>query len=432
MATDDPFDHRPKHRLENRPGSPTADDLAARPRTSDGRSRRATDDDLGARAVELTAELVAIDSVNPGLVPGAAGEVAIVERLRNRLQCSGFTTHVVPAAGHDDRPSLVAIGPAGPPGPTVVLNGHLDTVGVEGMPDPFTPAVDAHRLTGRGSSDMKGGVAAMVVAAEALARRRPPGRVVLALVADEEDASTGAEAVLAALPRLGIHPGVVVVGEPTALAVTESLRGYALVEVTFSGRAAHSSQPEEGVNAVVHLGRLLHAVEQRHSALARRGASLMVTVASGGESPFVLARSSRAVVERRTVPGESADAALVEVEQLLDDLRAADPQVDATARLVIAREAWRLDDDGSAASLSCALESALAERAPDNVVLQRFHAPAWMEAPLWQAAGIPALVCGPDGGGMHAAREWVDLDQVRRYAVALTDAVAGWAAEHAH
>ena len=390
------------------------------------------DDDLGEAAVALTAELVAIDSVNPGLVPGAAGEAAIVEHLRNRLQRSGFTTHVIHAAGHDDRPSLVSVGPSGTPGPTVVLNGHLDTVGVEGMSDPFTPAVDADRLAGRGSSDMKSGVAAMVVAAEQLAERRPPGRVVLALVADEEDASTGAEAVLAALPGLGIHPDVVVVGEPTSLALTESLRGYALVEVTLAGRAAHSSQPDEGVNAVAHLGRLLHAVEQRHATLAGGGASLMVTVASGGESPFVLARSARALVERRTVPGEKADAALAEVEQLLDDLRTADPQVDATARLVIAREAWRLDHDGPAASLSAALESALAERGPGTTVPQRYAAPAWMEAPLWQAAGIPALICGPDGGGMHAADEWVDLDQVRRFAVALTDAVAAWAAEHAH
>jgi acetylornithine deacetylase len=424
VATDDRFD--------DRSASLSADELAARPGAPDGRSGGVTVDDLSARAVELTAELVAIDSVNPGLVPGSAGEGAIVEHLRDRLQGSGFTTHVIQAEGHDDRPSLVAIGPAGPPGPTVVQNGHLDTVGVDGMTDPFTPTVDADRLAGRGSSDMKSGVAAMVVAAEELAGRRPPGRVVLALVADEEDASIGAEAVLAALPGLGIHPDVVVVGEPTSLAVTESLRGYALVEVTFTGRAAHSSQPDEGVNAVVHLGRLLHAVEQRHATVAGRGASLMVTVASGGESPFVLARSARALVERRTVPGEGDDTALAEVEQLLDDLGAADPHVDATARLLIAREAWRLDDDGPAASLAAALESAVAKRSPENVVLQRFSAPAWMEAPLWQAAGIPAVICGPDGGGMHAADEWVDLDQVRRYAVALTDAVAGWAAEHAH
>ena len=392
----------------------------------------AADRALGDAAVALTLELVAIDSVNPGLVPGAAGEAAAVDHLRNRLRGSGFATHVITPAGHDHRPSLVAIGPGEHTGPTVVLTGHLDTVGVEGMPHPFTPAVDGDRLTGRGSSDMKGGVAAMVVAAEELVRQAVPGRVVLALVADEEDASLGAEAVLAALPGLGVHPDVVVVGEPTWLALTASLRGYALVEVTLAGRAAHSSQPELGVNAVAHLGRLLVAVEQRDAELGEAGASLMATVASGGDSPFVLARSARVLVERRTIPGERSDAAVAEVEQLLAELRAADPTVEGSARLVVAREPWCLDADGPAASLSAALEGALAGTDSDPTVPQRFKAPYWMEAPLWQAAGIPALVCGPAGGGLHAADEWVDVDQLRRYAVALTSAVAGWAAERAH
>ena len=145
-------------------------------------------------------------------------------------------------------------------------------------------------------------------------------------------------------------PDVAVVGEPTWLALAETLRGYALVEVTLCGRAAHSSQPELGVNAVAHLGRLLTAVEARGRDLPDPGGSLMVTVATGGDSPFVLASSARALVERRTVAGESSADALAEVEALLDDLRAADPSVVATARLVVAREAWRLDTDGPAAS----------------------------------------------------------------------------------
>ena len=354
---------------------------------------------LGDAAVALTAELVAVDSVNPGLAPGAAGEVAVVEHLRDRLRRSGFETHVVIPEGRADRPSLVATGAQSSPGPTVVLTGHLDTVGVEGMDQPFAATVDGDRLSGRGSSDMKAGVAAMVVAAEELVGRRLSGRVVLALVADEEDASVGAEAVLAALPGLGIRP-------------------------------------DEGVNAVAHLGRLLGAIEARDAEIAGHGASLMVTVASGGDSPFVLARSARALVERRTVPGECSGAALDEVEELLGTLRAGDATVDATARLVVAREAWRLDPDGAAATLADVLEAALAHTDPDGTVPQRVHAPYWMEAPLWQEDGIPTLVCGPAGGGLHAADEWVDLGQVRRYAVALTAAVGRWAAEaageHAH
>ena len=393
---------------------------------------RRTDTQVGEDAVALTAALVRIDSVNPGLVAGAAAEHEVVEQLRDRLLHSGFETHVVTPRGHDDRPSLVAVGPQGRPGPTVVLTGHLDTVGVEGMDAPFAARTEGHRLLGRGAADMKGGVAALVVAAEELAARRAPGRVVLALVADEEDAGLGTEAVLEALPGLGVVPDAALVGEPTWLALADTLRGYALVEVTLSGRAAHSSQPELGVNAVAHLGRLLTAVEARGRDLPDPGGSLMVTVATGGESPFVLAGSARALVERRTVAGESSADALAEVEALLDDLRAADPSVAATARLVVAREAWQFDTAGPAACLGVRLERALLAGDPlEGTHDGRFHAPYWMEAPLWQAAGIPALVCGPAGGGLHAADEWVDLRQVQRYAVAVTSAIEAWAVDGA-
>jgi acetylornithine deacetylase len=393
------------------PGGRTASEVGGRPAAA-----------LGEDAVALTNALVAIDSVNPGLVPGAAGESGIIDHLRTRLSHSGFETHVITPIGRDDRPSLVAIGPMGAPGPTVVLTGHVDTVGVEGMADPFLPRIDGDRLEGRGACDMKGGVAAMVVAAEELARSGVAGRVVLALVADEEDESLGTLAVLDALPGLGVAADVAIIGEPTWLALARSLRGYALVEVTLTGRAAHSSQPDLGVNAVTHLGRLLAAVESRGSEIAEGGGSLMVTLASGGESPFVLARTARALVERRTVPGERSDAALAEVEHLLVHLRLQDDTVTSHARLVVAREPWRLDDTGPAAALARDLEQALG----DDAVAEPFHAPYWMEAPLWQAAGIPTLVCGPAGGGLHAADEWVDLHQVRRYAVALTDAVTRW------
>jgi acetylornithine deacetylase len=383
---------------------------------------------LGEAAVALTAELVAIDSVNPALVPGAAGEAGIIEHLRNRLVRSGFDCHVVTAPGRPGRPSLVAVGPSAAPGPTVVLTGHVDTVGVGDMPEPFAPVVEGDRLRGRGASDMKAGVAAIVVAAEELVGRRAPGRVVLALVADEEDASLGTETVLDALPTLGLTPDAAVVGEPTWLALAGTLRGFAVVEVELTGRAAHSSQPEQGVNAVAHLGRLLAAVEARGAELADSGGSLMVTVASGGESPFVLAGRARAVIERRTVPGERSEDALGEVEALLAGLAAGDPTLQATGRLVAARAPWRLDESGPAAALAAALEHALTDA--DQPVRQRFHAPYWMEAPLWQAAGIPALVCGPAGGGLHAADEWVDLGQVRRYAHALVAAVEAWSVEH--
>ncbi|HEU4330072.1 MAG TPA: M20/M25/M40 family metallo-hydrolase [Lapillicoccus sp.] len=373
---------------------------------------------LGAAAVALTAELVGIDSVNPGLVPGAAGEAAIVQLLLQRLERAGFETHVIEANDGPGRPSLVAAAPDRGSGPTVVLNGHLDTVGVDGMPDPFTPRYDGDRMIGRGTADMKAGAAAMVAAAEALLAGTAPVRPVLALVADEEDASRGSEAVIAALPGLGIRPDVCLVGEPTDLSLARSLRGFAVVRVRFAGRAAHSSQPEHGRNAVSLMSRFVRDVDERAVEIRATGGDLMVTVARGGDSPFVVPASAECVVERRTVRGESAREALDEVRALLGT------GTDATAELEAHREAWRLDDDGAAADLAARLAAAMGTEAT-------LDAPYWMEAPLWQAV-CPTVVCGPSGGGLHAVDEWVDLAQVRRFAETLPDVLVAWAAAHGH
>lgn len=363
-------------------------------------------------AVDLLTELVRIDSVNPGLVDGATGETDIVEHLRRRLARSGFETMVVPTPGRDGRPSLVGVPAASHAAePTVVLNGHLDTVGVAGMPDPFTPRVEDDRLYGRGAADMKGGVAGIVVAAERLVAAGAPVRPVLALVADEEDANLGSEAVIAALPELGVRPDVCLIAEPTALSLCRSLRGFAVVRVSFDGRAIHSSQAELGVNAVTHLGRLLHAVDERAPAARAVGEDLMVTVAHGGRSAFVVPDHAECLVELRLGPDRASADALAEVEGMLRR------EWQARAELVTHRDGWRLDDSGTAAELAVRLGAAL-HTEPD------FDAPYWMEAPLWQAV-CPTAVCGPSGGGLHAVDEWVDLGQVRAFTGALIDVLAG-------
>ena len=366
-------------------------------------------------AVELLRELVSIDSVNPGLVPGAAGEQRIVDRLRPRLAQSGFRVTVVPARDREGRPSLVAAAPAAGDVPTVVLNGHLDTVGVAGMAEPFVPRVEGDRLYGRGAADMKGGVAALVVAAERLVAVGAPVRPVLALVADEEDASVGSEAVIAALPELGVRPDVCLIAEPTDLAVARSLRGFAVVRVSFAGQAVHSSQAELGVNAVTHLGRLLHAVDERAPAVRARGGDLMVTLVRGGSSAFVVPDHAECLVEMRTTPDENSAEALSEVRALLD------PAWQAEAELVADRDGWRLDEVGPAATLGAALDARLGP-------VPAFDAPYWMEAPLWQEM-CPTLVCGPTGGGLHAVDEWVDLGQVRAFTDALVQVLQDWSAD---
>jgi acetylornithine deacetylase len=371
--------------------------------------------DPAAAAVDLTAELVGIDSVNPGLVPGAAGERAIVEHLLTRLSRGGFAVTMIPAAGHEDRPSLVAVPSGAPAGPTVVLNGHLDTVGVAGMTEPFSARVDGDRLVGRGAADMKGGLASIVVAAEHLVATGAPIRPVLALVADEEDASLGSEAVIAALGDLGVEPDACLVAEPTDLALARSLRGFAVVRVTFTGRAAHSSQADEGVNAVTHLGRLLHAVDVRAADVRAAGGDLMVTVAGGGSSAFVIPDRAECLVELRTAPGVSSAEALAEVRALLE------PGWRAEADLLAQRDGWQLDASGPAAELARRLGAELGTG-------PTFDAPYWMEAALWQQV-CPTLVCGPSGGGLHADDEWVDLRQVRAFTAALLTVLSRWATD---
>lgn len=370
-------------------------------------------EDARTAAIALLAELVGIDSVNPALVPGAVGEARIVEHLRERLARRGFAVTVVPAVGHDDRPSLVAVAPGPAEWPTVVLNGHLDTVGVTGMADPFTPRIEGDRLVGRGAADMKGGVAAIVAAAEGLVAAGARVRPVLALVADEEDASLGSEAVIATLPGLGVLPDACLIAEPTDLALSRSLRGFAVVRVAFAGRAAHSSQAELGVNAVTHLGRLLHAVDARAVEIRATGGDLMVTLARGGSSAFVVPDHAECVVELRTTPDEpSAGIGLAEVRALLE------PAWQAEAELVACRDGWRLDEEGPAADLAQRLGAELGTG-------PTFDAPYWMEAPLWQAL-CPTLVCGPSGGGLHAVDEWVDLSQVRELTTALIAVLSDW------
>ena len=383
--------------------------------------------------VELTMQFVGINSVSPSLAPGSPGEAQIAEHLATRLSEAGYTTRLVVPDADAGRVSLVATRRGSAPGPTVVLNGHLDTVGVDGMTDPFTARLDDGRLHGRGSSDMKGGVAGLVVAAEALAARDVPGTVIVALVADEEDGSIGAEAVIAELTAelsaSGERMDLCLIAEPTWLDVAVAHRGYAVVEVEFHGRAAHSSLPEESVDAILAMSDLLAAVSAADRALRDCPAhpllghgSIMTTVAHGGTAAFTVAASASLVIERRTLPGESPAAALAEIDAMVDRIVAATTDLAATTRLGWHRDAWEQDAAGTAEEFAVMLGTALvAVGSPDPA---RIGAPYWMESALWQAAGVPTVVCGPAGGGLHAIDEWVDIDQLTRFPNAVTAAVA--------
>jgi acetylornithine deacetylase len=362
-------------------------------------------------AVELTRRLVALDTVNPALVPGGPGERAAVDLLAARLQPRGFEIEIV---GPRDRPSLIATH-RGRSGRSLALNGHLDTVGVDGMNDPFNPRIESDRMYGRGTCDMKAGVAAIVVAAERAADTGHDGDIVLALVADEEHGSLGTAAVLEHLS--GRLPDACIVGEPTWLYVIVAHRGFSVLEVEIRGRAAHSSRPDDGINAVTRLGRLLTAVEARDHELqstdphphAGHG-SLMATVVRGGSAPFTLAARATAIIERRTIPGEPLDSGLKDVQAIIEQLAL---DADVIVKELVARDAWEL---------SVAAQP-LVELLPFT---GRAGAPYWMESAMWEQAGVPTVVCGPAGGGLHTDVEWVELGQLRTYTDALASLITAF------
>lgn len=356
----------------------------------------------------LTRDLVAINSVNPSLVPGAPGEAAMADYLAARLRRAGFDVEVQDAAA--GRPNVVAVADGAAPGPTRMLCGHTDTVGVDGMTDPFVPTLRDGRLYGRGAQDMKGGLAAMVVAAERWLQgpRRGAGRVIVAAVADEEYASVGAEWLAR---RWGADEAVI--PEPTGMAVAIAHKGFSCVEVVTHGRAAHGSRPADGIDAVLLMGRVLARLESLDRDLQSRvphprlgtGSLHAGRIVGGTELSTYPARCSLQV-ERRTLPGEPLDVALSEVGAILDQLGRTDPAFRADVTLLLARPAYAIDEDHPLPAMLRRLASAGGQQAP--VTGMSF----WTDAALLGAAGIPTVLFGPRGAGLHGIDEYVLVDDL--------------------
>jgi acetylornithine deacetylase len=219
----------------------------------------------GMDPIPLLSDLVACNSVNPSLAPGGAGEREVAAIAGRALAAAGLDVVTTePAPG---RTNVVGVIDGRASGPTVMFCGHLDTVGVDGMADPFTPRIDHGRLYGRGAQDMKGGVAAMIAAAAVLARGWTRGRLVVAGVADEEHLSLGAEALVQ-----DWRADLAIVTEPTDLRVAVGHKGFAWAGIVTRGRAAHGSRPADGRDAIARMGRVLVALEALDRELRARPA----------------------------------------------------------------------------------------------------------------------------------------------------------------
>jgi acetylornithine deacetylase len=372
-------------------------------------------------AVELTRALTRIDSRNPDLVPGGPGEGSVAEYLASVLRQWGFAVELYQV--RPGRPNVIArIGRPG--GRSILLNGHLDVVGVDGMRHaPFAAESRNGRIYGRGSADMKGGIAAMCVAA-AMTGRDASIEIIIAAVIDEEYGSLGTIDLL----ERGIRADAAIITEPTRLAIMPAHRGFAWTEVTVHGRAAHGSRWEIGVDAIRHAGLLLAELDslehdvlpRREHALLGRG-SLHASLIEGGTGMSTYPDRCVLKIERRTLPGESGDDARAEVEAACERVRARRPSFQADVRLMLSQPP---SDVAVSAPVVRALENALL----DNGEAIRIEGmSAWTDAALFNAAGIPAICFGPgDIALAHAAEEWIEEDEIARATRVLAGFLSGW------
>ena len=335
--------------------------------------------------VDLISRLVAVDSVNPALVPGGAGEPEIARFVASWAEQHGLAADWLEAT--PGRPSVVVRKRDAPGGKTLMLCAHLDTVGVEGMADPHTPRLEGDRLHGRGAYDMKSGLASAL-----LACRDAPGDVIVAAVADEEHASLGVQEVLAS------HTAdAAIVTEPTELELIVAHKGFVWLEIEVEGRAAHGSRHEEGVDAIVKAGPILTAIGELDATLAARTHPLLgrgsvhASLIEGGAEMSSYPARCTIGLERRTLPGETQADVEAELRPLIRD---------AGLRTLLVREPFAVDPQQ-------AIVQAVREAAPAPPELA--GAPYWADAAFIAAAGIPTVMYGASGTGAHAVEEWVSV-----------------------
>src|SRR4051812_19901659 len=377
-----------------------------------------TDDLLG-----LISDLVAIDSVNPSLVPGSAGEAEIASFVANWARAAGLEAEVLEET--PGRPSVLVRARGNGGGRTLLLCGHIDTVTVEGMTDaPHEPRLDGDRLHGRGAYDMKAGIAAALIACREAARLGLAGDVVVAAVADEEHSSLGVQEALRA-----VRPDAAIVTEPTELEVVVAHKGFVWAEIEIRGRAAHGSRPHLGVDAIVKAGPVLSALGALDGALAERThprlgrGSVHASLIRGGEELSSYPARCVLSLERRTLPGEGAAHVDAELAGLLDECRSADPALETTHRVLLERQPFEVAPDAEIVELVAgAAETELGRRPPPA------GASYWADAAFIAAAGVPTVMFGPSGEGAHAVEEWVSVsatEAVARVLVGVARRICG-------
>ena len=362
----------------------------------------------------LTAELVAIDSTNPDLVPGGAGEAEIARFVADWLKSAGLDTELHEL--NPGRANVIAVVRGSGGGRTLMLNAHMDVVGAGGMAEPWTPRIDGTRLYGRGAFDMKASLAAIMLAGRESTRLGLRGDVIVTAVADEEFASIGVQDVFR---QTGADAAIVT--EPTGLDLCVAHKGFVWLEVETHGVASHGSLPEAGVDAIAKMGPVLSGLAALDGELRSRSghpllgpSSIHASLIQGGQELSTYPAHCLLSIERRTIPGETTAEVEGQIAVILDGAAAADPAFQAEQRTLLVRDPFSVNLDQPIVELARRQLARVIDREPEIV-----GAGGWMDSAFLAAAGIPTVILGPDGEGAHADVEWVDLVSATRTADAL-------------
>lgn len=362
--------------------------------------------------VDLLRDLVAIDTTNPG-----GDEAGAAQLLAGLFTAHGLTADV--DSFDDDHVNLTATASFGAGGPTIVLNSHLDVVPAVGewTTAAFDPRIRQGRMFGRGSADAKGSLAPMAIALLRLVHAGADsglrGTVVYTAVGDEEVGSRGARHLLTDLA--GIDGAII--GEPTSLRLLSAHKGSVRPVIELTGKAAHAAAPGKGVNAIRAVGPLLGLFDAYGAELSERVHPLTgcptatPVLISGGEAPNAVPASCRVTIDRRLVPGETAESALAEIEMLLAKFNADNAPVTATIAECAPSTggpSQTADTDPFVVTCRHALDGIGADSTLSGLIVN-------CDMTHFRAAGIPTVVIGPgELEAMHVRDESIDLDELRR------------------
>jgi len=372
---------------------------------------RSTDKDRESESLSLLKELVKINSVNPFTGKGP-GESEIAEFIRGKLEAYGLAAKLQKVRGN--RANVIGTLKGMGTGPSLMLNGHIDTVGVAGMTaDPFAATVDRQgRLHGRGACDMKGSIASMMAAIKSISDsgEKLGGDLIFAGVIDEEYLSIGTKAAIKEY-----RSDAAIVGEPTSLDVAIAHKGFTWVGVEVKGRAAHGSVPEKGIDAIAKMGKLITRLPELQADLAKvrhpllGSPKLHASMIEGGTGWSIVPESCMLRLERRTLPDEEKDIGVREIQRIVDELSAEDPEFKATVKEFYGQPAMDVPKTARVVrAVSDAYEGVTGR------VVRYVGVPYWTDAALLaNEAKIPTCLFGPgDIRLAHSADEYVSVEDV--------------------